>query len=606
MVRGARWAWTQTTTDDVDNLGNVRLSVAHGRLHDASDAGYVPVAYGEQIRQVSEPVLLNSGGQWIWRTRRGYVNGAPGAPPLGETLNEYDARTGDLLYTQQPANRLGAAYDFTGGAQTLLLTDQVLEASSRFDAWGSATASCGGADLRLGAAACLRYSEVSYDAAYGQLPASERVAVDRSGAGFCSLVSGFCTLSTTAVWDRGFGVLTQATDPNGQTTVVGYDGLGRLSYVKPPVFAGCPMGVPAQRFEYELAFGGQPVSYVHAIQNEGNAACTADELLDTYTVVDGLGRTRASVVRAEANEWVKAGFAHMAKRGAAYQSCNPVALRDTSNTFNLSWAASHEGMSAVCTEQFADAFGRPVQSLERDLVVVAQVAYHALSVDTSDALDIAGPMPFAGTPSTERKDGHGRTIESLLRNRQPGQSQSTVAYYRMVTSYRADNAVVSVTRAETATAAPLTESQVAAAAVPGPSGRLRMLTRTFTYDSAGRRLGTTDPDSDSRNGSRPASARTWRYLYNRVGDLAAVRDPRGCGHDFYYDNAGRLLAEDYIGCGEAQALGDVPDETLPSGAIGLGVMATTPPVDVRYFFDESPWYYSTMSGPSVSPAPPAV
>jgi len=26
---------------------------------------------------------------------------------------------------------------------------------------------------------------------------------------------------------------------------------------------------------------------------------------------------------------------------------------------------------------------------------------------------------------------------------------------------------------------------------------------------------------------------------------------------------------------------------------------------VRYFFDESPWYYSTMSGPSVSPAPPA-
>jgi hypothetical protein len=45
------------------------------------------------------------------------------------------------------------------------------------------------------------------------------------------------------------------------------------------------MGGPAQHFEYALAVSGQPVSHVHAIQNEANAACIADELLDSYTVV---------------------------------------------------------------------------------------------------------------------------------------------------------------------------------------------------------------------------------------------------------------------------------------------------------------------------------
>jgi len=28
--------------------------------------------------------------------------------------------------------------------------------------------------------------------------------------------------------------------------------------------------------------------------------------------------------------------------------------------------------------------------------------------------------------------------------------------------------------------------------------------------------------------------RTWRYLFNRVGDLTAVRDARGCGQNFYH------------------------------------------------------------------------
>ncbi|MBX3252111.1 MAG: hypothetical protein KF901_33360 [Myxococcales bacterium] len=58
--------------------------------------------------------------------------------------------------------------------------------------------------------------------------------------------------------------------------------------------------------------------------------------------------------------------------------------------------------------------------------------------------------------------------------------------------------------------------------------------------------GGTDPDSDGRSGGE--ETRRWRYLYNRVGELVAMRDPRGCRQSLYYDRAGRRLAEDYGGC----------------------------------------------------------
>lgn len=83
---------------------------------------------------------------------------------------------------------------------------------------------------------------------------------------------------------------------------------------------------------------------------------------------------------------------------------------------------------------------------------------------------------------------------------------------------------------------------------------------------------------------------TWRYLFNDVGDLIAVRDPRGCGQNFYYDHAGRLIAEDYVECGEVMEHGDLPAFPLPVSAIAEGEIGTGAPqyVDARYYFDEDP------------------
>lgn len=175
---------------------------------------------------------------------------------------------------------------------------------------------------------------------------------------------------------------------------------------------------------------------------------------------------------------------------------------------------------------------------------------------TSDADD---PVPditnFQNVDIGRIDVGHGRAIEQVELLRQPGELAASTRFIHLRSYYRADGKVVGVIRAEMASAESFDRTTVVAS---------HQVARTFTYDTAGRRVTTTDPDSDSR--TRPEPSRHWRYLFNRVGDLIAVRDPRGCGQDFFYDRAGRLLGEDYIGCDEALLDGDAPVGTL-DGAI---------------------------------------
>ncbi len=121
--------------------------------------------------------------------------------------------------------------------------------------------------------------------------------------------------------------------------------------------------------------------------------------------------------------------------------------------------------------------------------------------------------------------------------------------------------------------------------------------RTFTYDTAGRRIGTTDPDSDSHLPTRNARNRTWRYLFNRVGDLVAVRDPRGCGQDFFYDHAARLVAESYVSCAESSSVTEESALALPLDAVGLEPVPAGEEIDVLYTFDRRPdWATGTLPG----------
>lgn len=171
-----------------------------------------------------------------------------------------------------------------------------------------------------------------------------------------------------------------------------------------------------------------------------------------------------------------------------------------------------------------------------------------------------------------------------------------VEYHRLWTYYRNDGAVLELVRLQTDTDSELRPVAALDAETAG-SARVH---RTFFYDTVGRRIGSDDPDTDDlTNGT--VTSRTWRYLFNRAGDLAAVRDPRGCGQNFFYDLGGRLLGEQYVACAESQSSRrELPTETLGE-AIGMSA-STGALVDVQYFYDDSPTW---VGGADLDIDPPA-
>ena len=147
--------------------------------------------------------------------------------PLGDTTNSYSP-AGDLLSSrQQVASTRAYVFDGDpadeGGALLRTQLDEELVASTSCDAWGNAVASCAGSDtVSATNADCLRYGSVDYDPEFNQLALSEHLAVDRSGG-------TVTTLDYQGIWDRGLGAILTSTDPNGLSTSVTCDGLGRLT-----------------------------------------------------------------------------------------------------------------------------------------------------------------------------------------------------------------------------------------------------------------------------------------------------------------------------------------------------------------------------------------
>ena len=594
-VRMADYAHLRSTTDSVDNLGQVLLQTAHGRV----GAGGAPI--DQAIRTHTSPALVSEAA-WIWRTASSYIDDdselcAFESCQYGLTYNTYNTR-GDLVLVAQVAERPSTvpAYEFSGdsfGAESFGITPatETLRASTLYDAWGSAVATCAGADLSVSSVgACGRYASVAYDTDYAQLPERESAAIGTLTASYCdggaTGASAFCMVSSTATWDRGSGALLTVTDPNGRVSAVSYDGLGRMTAVHPPALAA-DCAVPTHTFRYDLVPAGEPVSVVESYQHVN---CSGG-VVQARSYVDGLGRPRASLHRmalsiggGAGNHWEKTAVPSFSARGTPYIAFNSTTAASDPPT--LEHAVSLPGTPAVT--QAMDAFGRPVSVTERDQSI-RQMRYYALETWSFDALDTGavggsgGALLYVDTPTIARVDGHGRAVDQVLINATPDAPDH--AYYRLFTTYRSDGAVLSVRRAQT--------GDLGAGDVQAVDGR--ELIRTFSYDTLGRRIGTTDPDSD--NALAAANQSGWRYLFNSLGDLIAVRDARGCGQNFYYDLAGRLVAEDYVECGESEEVGDTGSADLDTGhfaRLGSAPSASVSP-DVRYYFDEEPAHASELS-----------
>jgi RHS repeat-associated protein len=577
-VRHERYAQLRTTIDLVDNVGNLRTQTAWGR---GGRGEFSEVVSDERIVAHSEPQRIddyacgNTG--WLWRTARSYVTGAAANERFGDTQQVYDFCGNQVLSLRSAT--LPTAYDFSGdgSAQSLTQTNSQETASAQFDVWGQPLRSCGGADLTAGTQNCLRYGEVSYDEAYGELVTRESIQATPT-----------LTLSTSATWDRGLGVLNTATDPNGYVSEVSYDGLGRLTATLLPNVEGCGTArVPTTRIQYELTTSPalQPLSRVRTVSI---LSCVSgdhpDSQLEAYAYVDGLGRPRAALAEGESDglawedgrphAYTRSGLQLFTRKGQVRQAYQPSYFDGSPDDF----AAVLAPPSVPYTRARYDAFGRPTLSINED-GSYKSISYHALSTDVCDEVDngqaCLGEGQLAGTCTTQRTDGHGRTIDQHLRQRtREGQDE----HHRLFSYYRADGSVTRIVRALTPRNALRPDA--------GYSNVSRSVERRFIYDSLGRRIASEDPDTDDRAQSS-AARRSWRYLFNGVGDLVAVRDPRGCGQNFYYDLAGRLVGEAYVGCAEAQ-LGEVASSDVPPGSVGMGRTTSSTPVHARYVFDGFP------------------
>jgi RHS repeat-associated protein len=590
-IRHEDFVMLRSTTDLVDNAGNMRKQTAWGR---GGRGEYSQGVVDESITSRTDPMLIDDSAcgntGWLWRTSQSWTEDATRAFRYGDTKNVYSS-CGDLWYSNRFAQIVTNPLTFGGDAQAAALTQSngAYEfSSSAIDGWGQARVLCGGAKITdANGLYCLRRTQITFDPAYDTLPIQEAIAVDGPA-------SDLNYLTTTATWDRGLAALTSATDPNGYKSEVFYDGLGRLTATVVPNVLGCVGSrVPSTRVQYDVTQTpvSRPLSRVttRQILSCANSDEPQNQLV-SYAYVDGLGRSRASIVEGDAasaawaddlpHPYTKSGLALFTKKGQPRESFQTDFFDGSPNDY----VAVMLQPTTPSTRNVFDAFGRPVLSVNED-GTYKSISYHALSTDVCDEADngamCAGEQDFTKTCTTERTDGHGRAIDQHLRQ---VTANGTREHHRLFTYYRADGIVTRIVRA-------LTPSNFLRPDT-GYGGMTRYVERRFNVDTLGRRVASDDPDTDDR-AQASFALRTWRYLYNSAGDLVAVRDPRGCGQNFYYDLVGRMIGEAYVGCAESQR-GELPVATVPTGSVSLARTASETPVHVRNYFDSYPSWANSL------------
>ncbi len=377
---------------------------------------------------------------------------------------------------------------------------------------------------------------------YADLPSSETVF-----AGFASGACGGLMLTASATFDRGLGAVKKVTDLHGEVTQVDYDAFGRLkALTKPsPLNVGGLSGAASVLIDYDLATLARPYSIVHTKTQDGPTDADAS-YRNAYAFADGFGRAIVTFDQADPSAgdrggWIVNGLTEYDNKGTARRAYLAWFWDGDPRQYQLGGAPT-----TSYGRQRYDAFGRQVQTFGLDGMVTLQSAYHALGVDKWDAADLQ-PGPHQGTYASARQDGHGRAVSVTERIRVGG----GLELRETRTKYLSTGEPIVITRAR------------------GNDAVVRWL----RYDSLGRMVLNVEPNTTkgfiaTDPGTLPPTTHAWRYAYNDNGDLVGTSDARGCGSNYHYEAAGRLVAEDYSPCLDSHAPYLAPD--LSPSSIGFG------------------------------------
>ncbi|MBM4361286.1 MAG: hypothetical protein FJ104_01305, partial [Deltaproteobacteria bacterium] len=430
---------------------------------------------------------------------------------------------------------------------------------------------------------------IAWDPDYGDLATRETVYASDGCTG--------TALSTEILtWDRGLGLPLLVRDPSGATSRFEYDGLGRLTAVhRADPATGAPSVLPSLQAEYFFPDASRPsLSVVHVSSQDGASVSSADAT-ESWAYVDGLGRTVTTLREAACHAFVVSGLtAHDAKGAPAARYLDhffdgpPTAFSVASEPAleaeageGLCTSGETQGRTVFPARQQHDAFGRVVDQWDTGGVRTLHQDHHALETDAWDAADLDPASLASGTYVTERVDGHGlpsRTVERFH-----------------------DGAVLRA-RLTALTQTPLGKPDViqrGLCAAPDCATLLSSTSRYIVYDDSGRMVLNAEPSTTPGyalttipNGDPPgafqahdaryASLSAWRYQYDRYDQLVGVSDARGCGANYRYDRAGRLVSVDLFPCDAAGAPATMPPYSAPSPSTGT----PTAGVEVLYEYDQ--------------------
>ncbi len=518
---------------DTDIFGQSPYDIDYG-----CNFGCTPLDPSIQAVHYSYPVADDPGG-WMFRPSFSYVMGAPNYEVRKSMTYEHDGlghllrTTGELAGTL-PLDRFHA----TGGAIAPAPTGASVDATinlgeQTYDALGNVIAAKGPNG---------RCSSVAYSTDYGDLPVSETTYAGTTAASGC----GTTQLTTTAQYDRGYGKVTDAFDLHGEHTTAVYDGFGRtvVIYAPRPGDPTTTGPLPHVYISYDLPTDdrARPYTSVYTFTLDGIDDNTY-EYKEAWSIADGLGRSIVTFAEADLSggdggTLLAQGLNVYDAKGNVIRAYEPFFYSGNPLAMNL----GDTPPSPSITMGY-DALGRLVDRHAQDGTYVLHTDYRGFLQDTWDAADLTPAHPQHDTYVTTQMDGHGRSLSVTERERVAGNVISRTTEQEYLSSGEVD--LIRRT----------TESGT--------------VVRWMRYDTLGRMVANVEPHATTGFNADKTSAltgmHTLRYAWNDAGDLVGTSDARGCGQNFFYDYAGRMLAEDYSPCDAAHAVYTAPNLTTGDG-----------------------------------------
>jgi RHS repeat-associated protein len=573
-VRSSTNTATLASRSQVDYFGNQIVALDLGCIAGtACPAATTGIDANETIYSFTLPGRATGDETgWLFRTKESYVKGSARTQVRGRTLTTFDGKGNPTLVQKDlqgtvaldRRHRTLTGLNVVAPAPTAASSDAIITvAGYAYDSFGNRYQTTGSNG---------RCTVLSFEGAnatgYAQFPTSETVYTTPNCAG-SSLVT------QASAYDRGLGKPTIVVDVTGQSTSVAYDGLGRLSSLKKPNPTGIGTAQPSVSILYTLAsFPARPYSSIET-RTQDSADVTGTSYLWAVSFIDGMGRTR--LTRAEADKVAGRDVLSAIHDGfVTYDAKGAVARKYLAQFATAVATTAPAAVSGSYSRIEYDAFGRTTKTFDLAVdpnphVQTLQNDYHALSQDISDAADLGQDLNQAhmGTNATQRMDGHGRAIVTTERIYEGGVLDSRDIRTKYLTTGEAEV----ITR-------------VHVGSVDAP------VVRWMRYDTLGRLVLNVDAHTSLNFSSDPTTSaavatnglRAWRYAYDDAGDLVGTSDARGCGTNYTYDAAGRVISEDYSPCEAAHAPYSTPDASTHTG------------IEVYYQYDSVPSSFSSVVG----------